>query len=250
MSSLPLLDIYIGHDRRAPILSAVAQHSIVTRASRPVRTTLLAANILSDSGIFKREPTANQSTEFAISRFLVPYLAGFQGWALFMDNDMVVLDDISNLFDLRDDKFAVMCVKHDHVPEIQTKFLGEKQTAYPKKNWSSVMLMNCSKCTALTPEYINSASGLELHRFQWLESDDLIGEIPYTWNHLVETSPGALADQKILHYTDGGPYYEDYKDCKWADVWLQEQATLLQTHEMSLIDFEKSVHQNPMKIAG
>jgi hypothetical protein len=251
MSNSPVLDIYIGHDRRAPILSSVAQHSIIRRTSSPVRVTLLAANVLANAGIFEREATENQSTEFAISRFLVPYLAGFEGWALFMDNDMIVLDDIADLFKLRDDKYAVMCVKHDHVPEIKTKFLGEKQTVYPKKNWSSVMLMNCSKCRALTPEYVGKASGLELHRFQWLESEDLIGELPYTWNHLVETSPGELADQKLLHYTDGGPYYKDYQDCKWAEVWVQERDALLQTREMSLVDFEKAGHNRvPESVTG
>ena len=31
------------------------------------------------------------------------------------------------------------------------------------------MLMNCRKCTTLTPDYVNKASGLELHQFKWLE---------------------------------------------------------------------------------
>lgn len=234
----PVLPVFIGHDRRAPVLFSVAAHSIMRRATCPVSLTPITANGLQGAGIFEREVTENQSTEFAISRFLVPYLAGFKGWAVFMDNDVVVLDDISNLFALRDEKYAVMCVKHDHVPEIKEKFLGEKQTSYPMKNWSSVMLMDCSKCSALTPEYVSKASGLELHRFHWLESEDLIGSLPPEWNHLVETSPGELEDQKILHYTDGGPYYSAYDDCKWAYVWKDERDDLMNVHEMSLINFQ------------
>ena len=102
-----------------------------------------------------------------------------------MDCDMLVLDDIAKLWAFRDDKYAVMCVKHEHEPKEEKKFLGTTQTRYEKKNWSSVMLFNCAKCTALTVDYVNTASGLELHRFNWLGSDDLIGEIPHQWNLLV-----------------------------------------------------------------
>jgi len=135
------------------------------RASCAVSTTPLMIKGLRDSGLMTRPLQPNQSTEFSFSRFLVPYLMNYQGWALFVDNDVVMLEDIAELWALRDDDFAVMCVKHNHVPEEGTKFLGEAQTQYEKKNWSSVMLINCSKCTALTPDYVNSASGLELHRF-------------------------------------------------------------------------------------
>ncbi len=240
MNTQTVIPIFIGHDQRAPILLHVATHSIMRRASQPVSITPLGLNMLEKAGVMDRELLPNQSTEFAISRFLTPYLAGYQGWAIFMDNDVVLLDDIKKLWDLRDDKYAVMCVQHEHKPSTAGKFLGEQQTTYEKKNWSSVMLMNCAKCTALTPEFVSTASGLELHRFHWLESDDLIGALPPEWNHLVETSVGKLEDQKILHYTDGGPYYEDYKDCKWANVWLEERESLLSTVETTLLNFHKA----------
>ena len=226
--------VYIGYDRRVPIVYHVTSHSIMRHASRPISITPLSLDPLGRSKLMTRPIVQNQSTEFAFSRFLAPYLAGYKGWIIFMDNDMVVLDDIANLYDLRDDRYAVMCVKHDHVPTISEKFLGEKQTTYEKKNWSSVMLMNAERCKALTPEYVNSASGLELHRFHWLESDDEIGALPPEWNNLVGISDGALEDQKLLHYTDGGPYYDAYKDCKWAHVWENEQKHLLTTIEESL----------------
>jgi hypothetical protein len=102
---------------------------------------------------------------------------------------MLVMDDIARLWELRDERYAVRVVKHDHVPAETTKFLGQPQSRYPKKNWSSVMLLNNARCAALTPEYVNGASGLDLHRFQWLAGDDEIGELPQRWNHLVGYDP-------------------------------------------------------------
>jgi lipopolysaccharide biosynthesis glycosyltransferase len=158
----------------------------------------------------------------------VPHLCGYEGWAVFMDCDMLVLDDIAKLWALRDERFAVQCVKHNHVPAEDTKFLGEKQTRYEKKNWSSVMLFNNARCRALTPDYVNTASGLELHRFHWLGNDDLIGAIPHRWNHLVDYDPAVSADQlSNLHFTTGGPYFNEYKDCGYAELWFAERERML-----------------------
>jgi hypothetical protein len=238
MSKHEPIRIFIGFDRRAPILYHVACHSILSRASAPVSFTPLHLPTLQKAGLFDRPLLENQSTEFALSRFLTPYLAGFEGWAIFMDNDIIARADIAELWALRDDSYAIRCVKHEHVPGNQKKFLGEQQTTYPKKNWSSVMLMNCARCTALTPDYVSTATGLDLHRFNWLGDDSLIGDLPPEWNHLVETSAGDLEDQKMLHYTDGGPYYEAYRDCQWAEEWTGEQARMMQTREVSLLEFE------------
>jgi len=139
-----------------------------------------------------------------------------------------VLDDMAKLWNLRDEKYAVQCVKHDHVPPEEKKFFDQPQTKYEKKNWSSVMLFNAAKCQALTPDYVNTASGLELHRFHWLGDDTLIGDIPAGWNHLVDYDP-ALPVEEIanLHFTTGGPYFEEYKDCGYADIWRAERDRML-----------------------
>ena len=218
--------VYVGYDPREAIAFSVLEHSIHRRASRPV---IVAPIMLSQlDGVMWRERHPLQSTDFSFSRFLTPYLCGFKGWALFMDCDMLMLDDIAKLWALRDERFAVMCVHHDHVPPEEAKFLENTQTKYEKKNWSSVMLMNCAKCTALTPEYVNTASGLELHRFRWLESEDLIGEIPHRWNHLVDYDPPQPVEAlSNLHYTTGGPYFDDYRDCGYADLWLAERDHML-----------------------
>ena len=178
-----MIPIFIGYDGRETVAYNVLAHSIQARATQPVSIAPLMLSQL--NGIFKRERHPLQSTDFSFSRFLTPYLSGFSGWSVFMDCDMLVLEDIAKLWALRDDRYAVMVIKHDHVPKEERKFLNEPQSKYQKKNWSSVMLFNNERCKALTPDYVNTATGLELHQFKWLGDDNLIGALPNRWNHLV-----------------------------------------------------------------
>lgn len=218
------INVFIGYDPREALAFSVLSHSIHRHASKPVTITPLLLSQL--EGILTRERHPLQSTDFSFSRFLTPYLSGYQGWSLFMDCDMVMLEDIAKLWELRDERFAVMCVQHHHVPNEETKFLGEKQTPYAKKNWSSVMLFNNAKCEALSPDYVNTASGLELHQFKWLESEDLIGALPQRWNHLVDVNDGQ-PDRAVLHYTIGGPYFDSYRDCGYAQDWFAERDAMM-----------------------
>jgi lipopolysaccharide biosynthesis glycosyltransferase len=221
-----MIRVFIGYDGREAVAFNVLSHSINTRASVPVTIAPLMLSQL--KGLFRRERHGLQSTDFSFSRFLTPLLSGYEGWSLFCDCDMLMLDDIKTLWDLRDDRYAVQVVKHDHKPADTTKFLGEPQRPYEKKNWSSVMLFNNAKCRALTADYVNTATGLELHQFKWLGDDSLIGELPHRWNHLVDYDPTVPADKvSFLHFTDGGPYFESYKSCSYADVWFAERDRML-----------------------
>jgi lipopolysaccharide biosynthesis glycosyltransferase len=218
------INIYIGFDPRETVAFHVLAHSIHVRASRPVTIAPLILSQLTQ--IYSRERHPLQSTDFSFSRFLTPYLSGYSGWSLFTDCDMLMLDDVAKLWALRDERYAVMLVKHRHVPNENTKFLGEPQTAYEKKNWSSVMLFNNARCRVLTPEYVNGATGLELHQFKWLDDDALIGALPERWNHLVGYDP-PRNDAALVHYTLGGPYFKDYGDCEYAGEWRCEQQAML-----------------------
>jgi len=225
-----MIRIYIGFDPVETASYHVLAHSILARSSEPVTIAPLMLSQL--NGVMTRPRHELQSTDFSFSRFLVPHLCDYQGWALFMDCDMLVLDDMAELWKLRDDQYAVQVVKHDHVPKEETKFLGKAQTKYEKKNWSSVMLFNNAKCTALAPDYVNEATGLDLHRFNWLGNDDLIGEIPHRWNHLVgydKTVP--VSEVSNLHYTIGGPYFDDYKDTDYAAEWFAERDDMLRVDQ-------------------
>ncbi|MDD2833602.1 MAG: glycosyltransferase [Methylotenera sp.] len=219
-----MIRVFIGFDTRETAAFHVLSHSIHTHASQPVSITPIMLTQL--NGIFKREVNPLQSTQFSFSRFLTPYLSNFEGWSIFMDCDMVVTEDIAKLWAMRDDRYAVMCIKHDHNPVEETKFLGAIQTKYQKKNWSSVMLFNNAKCKALTPEYVNSATGLELHQFKWLGDDALIGELPIAWNHLVGYNP-PNPNAALIHYTLGGPYFNEYIDCEHADTWFKAKEAML-----------------------
>lgn len=218
-----MIRVFIGFDPRETVAWHVLTHSILARASQPVSFIPLALHQL--KGLMWREANPLQSTEFSFSRFLTPYLSGYEGWSLFMDCDMLVRDDIAKLWELRDDRYAVMCVQHDHRPRETTKFLGALQTPYVKKNWSSVMLFNNARCRTLTPDYVNTASGLELHQFKWLGDDRLIGALPPAWNHLVGYSePNPEASN--VHYTLGGPYFKEYHDCEHAQAWVDERVAM------------------------
>lgn len=223
-----MIPIYIGFDPRETVAWHVLAHSIMSRSSVPVSFTPLALRNL--NGLMWRDRSSLQSTDFSFSRFLVPHLSAYEGWSVFMDCDMLVLDDIARLWAMRDDRFAVMCVKHDHIPAENTKFLNAPQAAYQKKNWSSVMLFNNKKCRKLDPDYVNTASGLDLHQFKWLESEELIGELPKSWNHLVgHDAPDGNASN--AHFTIGGPYFNEYVDCEYSKEWFSERENMLRVDQ-------------------
>ena len=212
-----MINVFIGYDNKERVAYNVLSHSIIQNSTKPVAITPIALNNLKDD--FVRERNNLSSTEFSFSRFMIPHLMNYQGWALFMDCDMLMFEDIAELWRMRDDSKAIQVCKHDYTPKTDTKFLGQVQTKYPKKNWSSFMLLNCKKCTTLTPDYVNKASGLELHQFKWLESEDLIGDLPLEWNWLVGEYEHK-EDVKNVHYTEGGPWFEQYKDCDYSQDWF------------------------------
>jgi len=219
-----MIRVFIGFDSREAVAFSVLAHSIQARASRPVSIAPLALTQL--AGVLTRERHPLQSTDFSFSRFLTPYLSDYAGWSLFMDCDMLVLDDVAKLYEQRDDRYAVMVVKHEHTPREEVKFLNQPQSKYEKKNWSSVMLFNNARCRALTPDYVNAASGLELHQFKWLAGDHLIGGLEPRWNHLVGYDP-PRDGVSLVHYTLGGPYFEEYRDCEYAPEWFAERDRML-----------------------
>jgi len=222
-----MLNVYIGYDPREAVAFYTLAHSILRRSSIPVSIAPLMQSQL--KGIYKRPRGPTESTEFSLTRFLVPFLSGFRGWSIFMDCDMLCRADIAELaahIERQPDKAVLVC-KHDYVPKTERKFLNQVQTKYARKNWSSLMVLNNERCRALTPDYVNTASGLELHRFAWTQ-ESLIGELPLEWNWLV----GEYAyrpDARIVHYTLGGPYFDEYRNCDYAAEWFEELRSLQAT---------------------
>lgn len=205
-----MLKIFIGWDSRFPEPADVLAHSLVKNSSIPLDIHYLKLDSLG----MKREHDPLASTEFTYSRFLVPHLCNFEGTALFMDNDMLCFGDVKELADLPMDDYALRVVKHDYQPTNAVKMYGAKQTNYPRKNWSSFMLMNCAKLKLWSKEVVETQTGAYLHRFQDIP-DAEIGDIPKTWNTLDWMDDTT----KLIHYTNGGPWFKEYEDHVHADVW-------------------------------
>jgi lipopolysaccharide biosynthesis glycosyltransferase len=225
------LKIFIGWDSREDIAYRIAKHSIETHATVPVEIVPLKQKDLKKQAFYSRPTDPLSSTEFTFTRFLIPELTQFDGWALFIDCDFVFLDDVNDLFAQADDKYAVMCAHHDYTPTEGIKMDGQKQTVYPRKNWSSMMLINCSHPSnkKLTKELVNNPKidGKYLHRFSWL-NDSEIGELSHEWNWLVgwykEPTDGK---PKALHYTEGGPWFEEYANCEYAHEYYRVERSYL-----------------------
>lgn len=216
-----MIRVFIGYDAHETVAFHVAAFSIMRRASIPVAITGLVLPQLR----LTRARDPRQSTDFAFSRFLVPHLCDYQGRAVFVDCDMLARADLAQLLADADPQAAVSVVKHDYTPKDGSKFLDRPQAAYPRKNWSSVMVFNNALCRDLTPGYVNQASGLELHQFQWLH-DALIGELPPEWNHLVgEYAPNPHA--KLVHFTLGTPCFARFRHCEFAEEWFAEREAML-----------------------
>ena len=214
-----MINIFIGYDHREAIAYHVCANSIIRHSSKPVSLTPLALQNMQDY----EEKHTDGSNQFIYSRFLVPHLMEYKGWAIFMDGDMLLRDDIEKLWSLRDDSKAVMVVKHDYKTKMTEKYLGAKNEDYPRKNWSSVILWNCGHAAnkIVTPEFIETATGAQLHRFTWL-ADDLVGELPKVWNWLPDEF-GSNPDAKLLHYTLGTPSFHDFATTPMGDEWHRER---------------------------
>jgi Glycosyl transferase family 8 len=214
-----VIPIFIGYDPREAVVYHVCANSLVRHASVPLALTPLALKNLAGY----RETHNDGSNNFIYSRFLVPHLMKHKGWALYIDGDMLLRDDIAKLWELRDDSKAVMCVHHNYKTKTPDKYLGTKNQDYPRKNWSSVVLWNCSHPanSAVTPTFVMSATGAQLHRFTWLD-DSLIGELPIVWNWLPDEL-GANPAAKLLHWTLGAPCFHEYADVPMADEWHRER---------------------------
>lgn len=223
-----MLKIFIGYDEEETVAYHVLSHSILRRSSIPVSITPL--NRKSLKGIYDRARGDLESTDFSMSRFVVPYLCGYEGFAVFMDCDMLCLGDVVELARHTSiaDTYGHSCrvVKHDYLPRHEKKFLGNTQTAYEKKNWSSVILFNNPLCQELTLKAVNENPGLWMHQFKWTE-DHRIGSLPKEWNYLVGEDNQTSKDPRLIHFTNGTPCFPEYDQCEYAESWRSEREDML-----------------------
>lgn len=233
------LRVFIGWDSNEDIGYKVCEYSIRQRTRYPIVITPLRQSALRYIGLYRRSKYVEYgqqydsidgkpfSTEFSFTRFLVPALMQYDGWAVYCDCDFLWLEDICKLFDLFDDKYAVQVVKHNHIPREHEKMDGKLQSEYPRKNWSSLVLWNCAHRAnaALSPAVVNTKPGRWLHGFEWLD-DSEIGELPLAWNWLSGVSE-PIETPKSVHFTLGGPWFVNCRDFPYADLWLREKELMI-----------------------
>ena len=218
--------IFVGWDSREDISYQVCKQSLLTSCKYPEQLEIIPLKLkeLQKKEHYTRPVDPLASTEFTFSRFLIPHLCDYEGWALFIDCDFLYMEDVRKLFQLRDDKYAVMCVQHDYTPKEGTKMDGKEQHIYPRKNWSSMVLWNCGHPSnkACNKELVNNQdiSGAYMHRFSWLEDKD-IGAISHEWNWLVGWYKEPMDGKpRALHYTEGGPWFKETQRCEYAVDWM------------------------------
>ena len=213
------IPIFIGYDPREAVAYHVCANSIIRHASKPVAIIPLALNLFEDY----KETHTDGSNQFIYSRFLVPHLMDYTGHAIFIDGDMVVRSDITELWAWRQNHYDVQVVKHNYETCMTEKYLGSKNENYPRKNWSSVIIWNCESPAnqCLTPAFVQKSTGAELHRFTWIK-DERIGDLPAEWNWLPDEY-GLNINADLLHYTLGAPCFHDFATTPMADDWHRER---------------------------
>jgi lipopolysaccharide biosynthesis glycosyltransferase len=228
------LQVFVGWDPREDIAWEVCRHSILSRTdARKVSVTPLVQSELRAQGLYTRDIDTRAATEFSLTRFLTPHLAGKKGYAIFVDCDFLFLTNIQEVLKEIDPSKAISVVKHNYTPQPGIKMDGSVQYPYPRKNWSSFIVFNCAHpdVQALTPAIVNVAEPAFLHRFNWLE-DESIGEIDKGWNYLEGWYGPTYEKLHAIHYTLGGPWFEHKSDCDFADLWIEEHHKLMATQQM------------------
>jgi hypothetical protein len=218
--------VFVGYDSREDIAWQVCRFSMQRHASPSVSVHPIRQTSLRELGLYTRPVDKNASTEFSLTRFLTPYLAATSGWSMFIDCDVLITADVSEILTGLDPSKAVYVVKHDYSPANLVKMDNKVQHLYPRKNWSSMMVFNGSHpdVQALTPKVVNEAEPAFLHRFTWVKNDNDIGEVDLTWNYLEGEYPVPEIPPKAIHYTNGGPWFEHWQDVAFGDLWRQERA--------------------------
>ena len=219
-----IVDIIVGFDPREAVAYHTFTQSVIAKSSLPTRFLPLNVGSLSNY----QELHKDGSNDFIYSRFLVPYLMDFEGWAIYADGDMVCLEDIRKLWDLRDEKYAIQVVKHNYKTKMKNKYWGNKNEDYPRKNWSSLILWNCNHSShkILTPEFVEKQTGAFLHRFSWIK-DEEIGQLKKEWNWLAMEYE-EKENINLIHYTIGTPCFKEYENTSLSSHWKKSFLDMLE----------------------
>jgi lipopolysaccharide biosynthesis glycosyltransferase len=218
------LKVFVGYDSREDIAWQVCRHSMARHASGAISIHPIRQTVMRELGLYTRPFDTNSSTEFSLTRFLTPYLAAANGWAVFCDCDFLFTGDINEVLEGTSADKAVYVVQHDYEPKRDIKMDGKAQTVYPRKNWSSFILFNLDHpdVRALTPDVVNNSPASYLHRFEWIRDQSHIGALDLRWNFLEGEYPRPDTAPTAIHYTNGGPWFEECRNVDFGDMWTAE----------------------------
>lgn len=223
--------IFVGYDSREDIAWQVCRHSLLRHCDAAVQVIPIRQITVRELGLYTRPVDVSSTTEFSLTRFLTPFLAAQSGWVVFCDCDFLYTADVRQVLEGLDPAKALYVVQHDYTPAFAVKMDGQHQTTYPRKNWSSFMIFNCDHpdVKALTPAVVNSAAPAYLHRFEWICDDAAIGALALDWNFLEGEYPRPEVTPRVIHFTNGGPWFEEWQNVEFGDLWLQERDLYLQS---------------------
>ncbi len=230
------LKAFVGYDSREDIAWQVCRNSLLRHSGGTVDVIPIRQTAVRELALYTRAADAKASTEFSLTRFLTPHLAAQSDWVLFCDCDFLFTGDVRDVLNGLDRSKAVYCVQHEYTPTNAIKMDGKSQTSYPRKNWSSFMLFNGAHpdVRALTPEVVNNSAPAYLHRFKWVKKQTDIGALDLEWNFLVGEYPKPERVPRVIHYTNGGPWFDEWQSCDFADLWSHERDLYL--HSAGLAD--------------
>jgi hypothetical protein len=219
------LKVFVGYDSREDIAWQVCRHSIMRHARKPVMVAPIRQSAVRELGLYTRPLDHTASTEFSLTRFLTPFLAAQGGWVIFCDCDFLYTVDVHEVLAGLDPSKAVYVVQHDYTPSFCVKMDGQRQTSYPRKNWSSFMVLNCDHpdVAALSPAVVNTAPPAFLHRFEWIADGSDIGALELDWNFLEGEYPRPASAPRVIHFTNGGPWFDQWANVDYADLWRAER---------------------------
>jgi hypothetical protein len=236
MTANSKLKVFVGYDSREDIAWQVCRHSLLHHSGGDVEVIPIRQAVVRELGLYTRLHDQGSSTEFSLTRFLTPYLAArTEGWAVFCDCDFLFTTDVRGVLDDLDPAKALYCVQHNYVPAHSMKMDDQRQTTYPRKNWSSLMVFNLAHpdVQALTPEVVNSVTPAYLHRFEWVTDDSLIGALDLDWNFLEGEYPVPQDIPRVIHFTNGGPWFAEWQDVHFGELWRAERDLYLSSVELA-----------------
>ncbi|MBY0549074.1 MAG: hypothetical protein K2W95_17505 [Candidatus Obscuribacterales bacterium] len=226
------MKVFIGASSTEWLPAKVLEYSIRKNASFAVQTVNLANCVRP----FKMPLDASNKprTPFSFQRFLIPELMQYSGRAIYLDSDMLVLQDIAKLWRMPFSGANLIC----------TSALNQAQRAVQY----SVMLLDCNSLNwnidTLVNDLDSGALSYEALVHGMAAARKPAARIPPTWNFLDKYVPGTTA---LIHYTNmhSQPWLSRENDA--AAVWFQHLREAVLSGGLTYDEVEREVRSGNVR---